>query len=297
MAIGGNLPKHLEVSAKTGVLHSPAREDMPYRRVAMEVVQDSKEGVFVDLGGMPIPSQNAKVVEDMIEKSKTVLPEDWYLTLHISQNAIDDDQTGTLEQRFKNVMPAFQRHINARVFTVLNAGDGTTIGTGVDALSLFNNSHIYPGARYQTAQDNLNALALSNTNFNTVWVAAQQFVDDQGNYNNFNYDLIVTHPTNAKAAAQIAENQEEADNTDRNLNPFAGKVGYITVPEFDTTAWVLVASGEPTKPVFVAIRKRPTLLNIWFDSQTGDGGMHYFQYHGRYTVDYGDWPTAVMGNS
>src|SRR3990170_3917969 len=201
MAIGGNLPKHLEVSAKTGVLHSPARDDMPYRRVAMEVVQDAKEGIFVDLGGMPIPSQNAKVVEDMIEKSKT------------------------------------------------------------------------------------------------VWVAARQFVDDQGNYNNFNYDLIVTHPTNAKAAAQIAENQEEAGTTDRNLNPFAGKVGYITVPEFDTTAWVLVASGEPTKPVFVAIRKRPTLLNIWFDSQTGDGGMHYFQYHGRYTVDYGDWPTAVMGNS
>jgi hypothetical protein len=87
------------------------------------------------------------------------------------------------------------------------------------------------------------------------------------------------------------------DTANRELNPYAGKLSYITVPEFDTTAWVLVASNEATKPLFVAIKKRPTLNAMWFDAQQPDGGIHYFQYHGRYTIDYADWPTAVMGNT
>ena len=31
-----------------------------------------------------------------------------------------------------------------------------------------------------------------------------------------------------------------------------------------------------------------------FDSLQDDGGVHYFQYHGRYTVDYADWTSAIM---
>jgi len=58
----------------------------------------------------------------------------------------------------------------------------------------------------------------------------------------------------------------------------------------------LLPSG-PEKPMFLAVRKRPALLNMWFDSQAGDGGMHYFQYHARYVVGYGDPLLAIMGNT
>jgi phage major head subunit gpT-like protein len=246
---------------------------------------------------MPQPTQNAALVDTLIEKSKSVEPEDWYLTLHISNNAIDDDQTGTLEGRFKDIVPAFQRHINARVFTFLNDGDNTTSGTCVDGLALFDDSHLWAGAKYTTAQDNQYDLAISLDNFNTVWVAARGFVDDAGNYFNYNYDLLVTSPTNNSVAANITGNREAYDTANRELNPYAGQLSYITVPEFDTTAWVLVATGEPTKPLFVAVKKRPQLNDMWFDAQAGDGGIHYFQYHARYVVDFADWPTAIMGDS
>lgn len=297
MATSGNLPRHLEVAARTGVLASQAKDDMPYRRVAAEVDLTAKSTNFVDLGGMPAPSNNPKAVDTLIEKGKDVEPEDWYLTLSISQNAIDDDQTARLESSFKNLMPAFQRHINSRVFTVLNAGDTTTYGLSVDSLAMFSNSHIWPGASYNTAQDNLNGSVLALDTFNTIWVAARGFRDDQGNYFNFNYNLLVCHPTNNLIAANITGNRESYDTGNREMNPYAGAVSYITVPEFDTTAWVLIAANETSKPMFVAIRKRPQLLNMWFDSQQPDGGRHYFQYHGRYTVQYADWPTAIMGNS
>lgn len=296
MAIG-TLPQHLVVAAKSGVLNSRVKDEMPYRRVAQEIDLTAKTTTLVDLGGMPVPTNDPKAVDTRIEKSKSITPEDWHLTLHISQNDIDDDQTGTLLSQFQNIMPAFQRHINSRVFTVLNAGDGTTYGTGVDGLSLFNNSHLWAGAKNSTSQDNLNALTLSLDNFNTVWVAARQFVDDQSNYFNYNFNLLVCNPSLNRTAADITGNREDYSTANRATNPYAGGVSYFTVPEFDTNAWVLIAEGEAAKPMFVAIRKRPQLQDMWFDAQEENGGVHYFKYHARYVVDYGDWPTAVMGNT
>jgi phage major head subunit gpT-like protein len=297
MAIAGQLPKHLEVAARTGALSSPARDDLPYRQVAMEVDLTASSQDLVDLGGIPLPTENAKDVDTLIEKTQTIAPKDWYLKMHISQNAIDDDQTGSLERNFRGVMPAFQRHINDLVFTWLNAGDGTTYGTCVDGLSLFNASHLWKGAKNTTAQDNSDASAISLDNFNAVWVKAQQFVDDQSNYFNYNYNLLVTHPTNNVIAANITGNVQAMDTANREINPYAGTLSYITTPYFDTTAWVLVAASEPTKPLVVGIRKRPQLQSIKFDPFADDGGIHYFTYHARYNLAYGDWPMAIMGNT
>src|SRR3989304_1898261 len=244
MATGGSLPKHLEVAARTGVLGSPARDDMPYLRVADEIDLTAKSTTLVDLGGMPAPSRNAKQVDTLIEKSKTVTPEDWYLTLHISQNAIDDDQTGTLERNFQNLTPAFQRHIDDRVFTLLDAGDTTTYGTGVDALALFSASHVYTGAAYQTAQDNVSALALSLVNFNTVWVEASKHRDDQGNYYNYIFNLLICNPQNNVIAANITGNPQDYSTGDRKNNPYSGKIDYITAPQWSSPAWMGVASSE-----------------------------------------------------
>lgn len=296
MANSGNLPKHLEVAAQTAVIGAKAVDNLPYRLVAREIDLTKRTTNLVDLGGMPRPSRNAKIVDDMIEKFLTVEPLDFYLTLHLSQNAIDDDQTGELKAKFQDVLPAFQRDINSQVFTYLNAGDGTTLGTAIDGLSLFNDSHIYAGAKNQTAQDNKYAVALSNANFNTVWAAARQFKDDQENFYNYNYNLLVVNPTNHDAAVQITGNAQKAGTTNREVNPFNGQVSHIEVPEFDTNAWVVVADA-PEKPIVFAIRKRPALLNMWFDSQAGDGGVHYFQYHGRYVVKYGDPLLAIMGQT
>lgn len=300
MAISGNLPKHLEVAARTGVLGAMATDVLPYRRVAMEVDLTAASTTFVDLGGMPIPTQDPKAVDTMVEKGKTVTPEDWYLTVTISNNAINDDQTGSLLNKFRGVLPAFQRHINDRVFTVLNAGDAATYGTGItDASTFFANSHLYPGGKNTTAQDNLNALALSDVNFDTVWVAMSQRKDDQGNYYNLNPNLLICNPSNNKIAANITGNVQNYATANRDMNPYAGGVKYFTVPQFDSAAWVLIDESYPAKPLAVAIRQRPQLMpeGIRFDPQQPDGGKWYFHYHGRYSVVYGDPMLATMGQT
>lgn len=298
MATSGNVPNHLVVAARTGLLYAPASDPMPYRLVATEFDLTQKTTTLVDLGGMPVPTRNPRQVDTLVERSKTVEAQDWYLTLSLTRNAMNDDQTGGLERRFRNVMPAFMRHINSRVFTVLNAGDATTYGTGItDQTTFFANSHLYPGGKNRTTQDNVNALTLSLDNFNTVWVAARGFKDDAGNFNNHNFNLLVVNQANNVIAANITGNVQAMDTGNREMNPYAGRVSYITVPEFDATAWVLVASSEVAKPLYVAIRQRPTLTDTDFDAATEDGGTYSFHYHARYVVGYGDPLLAVMGNT
>ncbi len=297
MAISGNLPKHLEVAARTGVLTSPIRDDFQYRQVAAEIDLSTQRTDLVDLGGMPVPTENPKDVDTLIEKAMIVNPKDWYLTLSISQNAIDDDQTGSLLTKFQNLNPAFQRQLDTKTFELLNAGDGATLGVGYDGQHFFSDAHVDKGASYKTAQDNENALALDATNFNAVMASARQFRDDQSNFTNYAYNLLIGNTVLEPEIFQISSNAQLAGTAERDINPWAGLVRGFTRPELDTTAWMLIASSEVAKPIIVGIRKRPTLSNMWFDSQAGDGGIHYFQYHARYVHVFGDWRLAAQGNT
>jgi phage major head subunit gpT-like protein len=271
---------------------------MPWRSVAMQVNVSAKSTTLVDFGGIPYPTQNPQVVQDMIEKSRTVSPLDFYLNVSISQNAIDDDQTGTVQNKFRSVADAFERHINQRVFEVLNSGDGQTYDVCYDGQDFFDSDHVDDGAAYQTAQDNEFALALDLDNFETVWVAAQQFRDDQGKFVNHRFDQLVCHPSLYRTAVQVTGNQNAYDTANNEINPYSGLLKPPVVsPELDSTAWYLVASSESVKPMFVALRKRPSLIDMKFDGQQEDGGRHTFSYHGRYFVGFGDWRLAVQGNT
>lgn len=296
--IGGNVPKHLVIGARTGFLTAMAATPMPWQRVAQVINMTAKSHDLVDLGAAPMPTKDlGQIVQDYIEKSITVTPEDWSLTVHVSQNAIDDDQTGTLERKVQSAGGNFQKHLNKRVFEVLNGGDGSTYGACYDGVDFFDDDHSDAGADYQTNQDNENALALSVDNFETVYVAAQQFRDDRGEYTNYLYDLVTCHPSLERVAAQIVGNPQAYDTANREANPYSGSFGYITSAYLDTTAWHVIASKEPIKPVLVAMRKQPALLSAWFDPVQPEGGFYYFKYFARYEMYYGDWRLAIQGNT
>jgi len=297
--ISGNVPKHLVTGARTGFLTAMRAAKLPYQRVAMTVKMDGKSMDLVDLGGAPMPvkSTTGREVQDMIEKSIAIAPEDWEIIVWISQNAIDDDRTGTLERKVKAAGNNFPRHINKRVFEVLNGGDGSTYGACYDGSDFFDDDHADAGADYQTDQDNEMALALSMDNFETALVAAQQFVNDQGVYVEYQHDLLVVPPALERTAAQICSNEWAYDTSNRERNPYDGKIQYITTPYYDSTAWHLIASNEEIKPIIVAMRKEPTLQDAWFDPMQPDGGRYYFKYFARYEMYYGDWRLALQGNT
>jgi phage major head subunit gpT-like protein len=273
---------------------------MPWQQLAMQVNMDEKAIDLVDLGAVPMPVERKGpfTLQDMIEKTIEITPRDWDITIGISYNAVQDDQTGDLLRKARNATRNFQRHINNRVFTVLNGGDGTTYGLCYDGQEFFDTDHVDAGAAYQTNQDNEYDLALSIDNFETVWVAAQGFKDDQGEEMGYNYDLLVVSPGNFREAQNIIKNEWAHDTANREINPFQGILKPpVTSPKLDSSAWFLIASSEEIKPLIVAMREQPGLQTAWFDPVAGSGGMYYFKFYGRYDVFYGDWRLAVMGDS
>lgn len=298
--ISANVPKHLVTGARTGFLTGLRRRLYPWQQVAMTVNMDAASQQLVDLGAAPMPTNSAQgaTVQDFIEKQMSVEALDWDITVFISQNAMDDDQTGSIERKVRSAGDNFQKHINARVFTLLNAGDGQTYHAAYDGQDFFDSDHVDKGAAYQTSQDNESALALSLDNFNTVWVAAQSVVDDQGEYAQFEYDLLVTHPTNKVIAENIAGNIQAMDTANREMNAYAGSLKPpVYSPYLDSTAWYLIASSEEIKPMILAMRKQPALQSAWFDPTAPDGGRYYFKFFARYDVYYGDWRLAQQGNT
>ncbi len=144
---------------------------------------NAKTVTLTDIGAAPMPveSKGRNQLQEFVEKSLDLTAKNWEITVGLSQNAIDDDQTGDLERKVRSAGENFQRWINNQVFKALNDGDATTnYGAGYDGVAFFAATHVDKGAAYQTAQDNVSALALSLDNFETVKVASKKFVDDQG---------------------------------------------------------------------------------------------------------------------
>lgn len=297
--ISGNVPVSLTVAARTGFLTALRMPEMPWTRIANTINMDAKSIDLVDLGGAPMPTQSkgGNQAQDFTEKNINIKPVDWEIITWISYNAVKDDQTGQLENRVRGAGVNFQKHINNRVFTVLNGGDGSTYGLCYDGQFFFDSDHVDKGAHYQTNQSNVNALALSQDNFTTVNVYAQKYRDDQGEFVNFVGDLLVVPPELEYTAAQICNNPQSYDTANREVNPFSGRKSYIVSPQLDTTAWFLIDSQEPIKPLIVAMREQPNLQDSWFDPTAADGGRYYFKFYARYEVYYADWRLCTMGNT
>jgi phage major head subunit gpT-like protein len=297
--ISGNVPEHLVIGARSGFLAAQAQSTAPWRQVAGVLNMTSKSVELVDLGGAPMPIEDSDggPIRQMIEKSLIAKVRNWNVTVGVSYNAVQDDQTGTLEAKVKSAGENFDRGMNKLIFAALNAGDGTTYGSCYDGYEMFDASHVDKGAAYQTAQSNLPNLALSLDNFTTVLTAARNFVDDQGVYTEHNYDTIIVPPAYEYIAAQIADNVQAYDTGSREANPYAGKFKVIATPWLDSTAWILAATGQTQKPIYLALREQPALQSAWFDPLAADGGVYYFKFFGRYVSVYSDWRLAVLGHS
>ena len=299
MTISGNVPEHLVVGARTNFLAAMPKIQLPWQKITSTINLDAKSIELVDIGAAPMPveSKGKTEVQDFIEKALAINSKPWEITIGLSYNALKDDLTGNLDRKARSAAENFQRHINNLAFKTLNGGDGSTYGLCYDGLNFFSNSHVDKGADYQTVQDNLYGLALTLDNFETVKVAADNFLDDRGEAMGLDYSLLVVSPTLRRTAAQICGNANAYDTANHEINPYAGITDYIVSAKLDTTGWVLVAASENVKPLILAMREQPSLQSAWFDPKGADGGMHYFKYYARYNIFYGDWRTAIMGNS
>lgn len=319
-----DIAAHLEKNIRTGYLlgskeYSPRRS--PFCR---DVPSDGAFEEYTDMGAAPWPVQNAGKIgsggtdgrisapvngqmnagqQVMViggeERALVVYNVDWEIVIGVTHNAIDDDRAGDLENWARTAAINFEKFKDYKAFEALNTGAATTtIGPCYDGLSLFNDAHIDPNAEYQTSQDNLYALALSYTNYNTVRVAGAGFLDSRGRAVGLNHNLLIYPPALRDAAAQIIKNPQKPGQTNLDINAFAGDTTGLEAPGgwLDATAWFVVDASMPVKPINLQVRKNAELV-IWDDENTGDGGVRYFKWHARGNIFPGDWRLILQGNT
>lgn len=300
MTISGNVPNHLLVAARTGFIAAMPTVELPWQRFTATLNMDAKSIDMVDLGAAPMPVENKgkTQVQDFIEKKLTVTPKSWDITVGLSHNAMQDDQTASLERKVRSAGENFQRHINNTAFSALDNGAATTLfGAAYDGLSFFNDAHIDPGADYQTGQDNNFALAFSFANFKTVRAAGRKFLDDRGEPLDLVHGLIVAHPDYEYEIENLIGNPERYDQTDRAKNVYSGKMSAVYSAKITSGNWFLLDASQTQKPLILAMREQPNLQSAWFDPNGPDGGMYYFKFYARYNVFYGDWRLAIKGGA
>ena len=297
--ISGNVPTHLLVAARTGFIAAVEQVQLPWQRFTRVLDMNAKSIDLVDLGAAPMPTENKGRTQarDFIEKKLVVTPKDWDITVSLSHNAMQDDQTGTLESKVRAAGENFQRHLNNIAFDAINVGNATTTyGACYDGLSFFNDAHVDAGAEYTTTQDNNYALAFSFDNFKTVRAAGRAFLDDQGEPLDLVHNLIVAHPDYEYEIENLIGNPERYDQTDRARNVYQGKMQAVYSTKITTGRWFLLNADQPVKPLIMAMREQPNLQSAWFDPNGPDGGLYYFKFFARYNVFYGDWRLGIKGN-
>jgi phage major head subunit gpT-like protein len=297
--ISGNVPTHLLVAARTGFIAAVEQVQLPWQRFTRVLDMNAKSIDLVDLGAAPMPTENKgrTQVRDFIEKKLVVTPKDWDITVSLSHNAIQDDQTATLETKVRSAGENFQRHMNNIAFDAINVGNATTTyGACYDGLSFFNDAHVDAGAEYTTAQDNNYALGFSFDNFKAVRAAGRAFLDDQGEPLDLVHNLIVAHPDYEYEIENLIGNPERFDQANRAANVYQGKMQAVYSTKITSGRWFLLNADQPAKPLIMALRERPNLQSAWFDPNAPDGGLYYFKFYARYNVFYGDWRLAIKGN-
>ena len=317
-----DIAAQLEASARVGFLDG-GKQYTPLRGPFVEeTTSDGAFETYADMGSVPWPQQNggqvgpqgtdgrtgAQVTGGLLdpqgitvlggnERALNLYNQDWDIPIGIQHNAINDNRVGSLERWARMAGMRYQKHMDYLCFTALNTGASSTsdFGLAYNGLSFFNDSHVDPGAEYQTTQDNSYALTLSNTNFNTVYIAGTKLLDDRGVVIGANHNLLIHPPDLRDEAAQIVDNPEKGSTGNRDVNVNYGEISRLQAPGgwLDTTAWFVVDPMLGAKPVILQIRQQPELIR-WDDDMND---IRYFKFKARYVVGYGDWRSCLMGNT
>lgn len=324
-----DIAAHLEKEIRTGFIvgqkeYKPMRA--PFTR---EVPSDGAFEDYGDMGALPMPVKNSGktgpggttptggqitgsmnggeqiTVFGAEEQGFRVYNVDWELTLAITHNAINDDRSGDVEGWAKGAAANFERHKDFLSFDALNRGATSYYGYAYDGKTMIDDSHFDPGAAYQTVQDNEYTTAISMadvpaaiTAVETAKVAGSLFKDSRGQAMGLQHKLLVVSSTLERVGLNIVGNKDLYNISGAGVNPFAGNLDLLVAPGgyLDTTAWFLVETNLPQKPIMLQIRQEPQLA-IWDDEKTGDGGRRYFKWHARYVPFYGDWRLLIQGNT
>jgi phage major head subunit gpT-like protein len=165
---------------------------------------------------------------------------------------------------------------------------------GGDGVPLCDNSHPYSPTKASTTQDNLDALALSAANVETVRQKMLAVTDDTGNNAGVQPDLLLVAGALENTAKIITQTPNAVGVADNDINPQAGRFRYMVWPMLTSaTQWFMIDSVLMRQSLF------------WFDrvalsvkrKQQDEMLFATWQAYMRYSFGWRDWRWVNRGNA
>ena len=165
---------------------------------------------------------------------------------------------------------------------------------GGDAVALCDNSHPLGPNKTGTVQDNLDSLALSSANVETVRLKMMAVTDDVGEIAGVVPDLLLVPPALESTAKIITQSPGKPGTGDNDINPQQGMFRYVVWPYLTSaTTWFLVDS----------IKMKQSLL--WFDrvplgitrKNQDETLWATWTARMRYSFGWRDWRWVNRGNA
>lgn len=231
--------------------------------VAMENPSTGSAEDYPWIGAMPIVQEwlGEVTADELKDYDYVIKNRDYVASVMISQNHIDDDQTGVLRTLSQQLAQRILRHPEKLISDAIVNGDSNT---AYDGVAFFSNAS---GAR---TIDNLLAgsgttLAQIETDLAAAVAAMAKFTDDKGEILGIRGNTIVCpialEPDFRRLVQSIAD--PTATGGTNTFNPYNGRFTVIGDPRLDAddaNDWYLFATNEPVRPFIYQNRQTAETL-------------------------------------
>jgi len=262
-----------------------------YPRIATEVPSSTREEQYKWLGRVPRMREwiGDRVIANLGAYSYTIQNRDWETTVALDRNDVEDDTIGVYTPLISAMAQSAALHPDELIFELLASG---FTGLCYDGQPFFAPEHV-DDTGPMGPQSNTGTAALAPASYGTARAAMMGLKDPQERPLRIVPDLLVVPPQLEAMGREILLAERAQDGS---TNVWRGSAQLLVAPELaaNPTAWFLLDTSKPVKPLVFQRRKPPTFIAM---DRPDDEGV-FTKKEFRYGVDcrdnagYGLWQLA-----
>lgn len=237
------------------------------------------------------------------------LGDPWEETVAIKRTAINDDMTGQLRQRARDLGTAVVNNRLKQVISALLNGTATTaFGACYDGLSFFNDSHVVKTTAGAAGTADNNATGVYTAANMKTWIQTMQlFTSDQGNPLSVTPTHLLVGPASQWAARELLESpiqvtrvgegsvSSSASAASDFTNVLDGQMRVITCPWITGAQGFLLDLSKGVKPIVLVEQANAVEFQSLEEASEHSFKMDEFLFgvRDRFEIGYGPWQLAL----
>jgi phage major head subunit gpT-like protein len=229
-------------------------------KVATLVPSTGKENNYAWLSRFPRMRKwlGDKQVKALAASTYTLVNDDYEATVEVDRNDVEDDQLGIYEPQAQDAGFSAKQWPDEMVFELLNQAFGAKC---YDGQPFFSDKHPVGKAVYSNKGNKAlssASLAEAQASYGAARTQMRRVKDEEGRPLNLMPKLLVVPPA-LEDTANTLMTAERLD--DGKANIYKGTAEVLVVPWLTSdTAWFLMDTARPLKPLIFQQRKKPTFV-------------------------------------